>query len=122
MAEQKEQSTRDKLRGATLGRKGQFKTEQVEVNGETFMVKQPSVAERKELFDAVRDDNGNYDLHEALIWSVIKLVYTPDGDERVFDEADYEAMMSEPTGGWVDQLAEHVGDVMYVEAGNEGNG
>lgn len=115
MAEQT-QSLRDRIRGKTLGNKEQFRTREVEVNGETVVVKQPSVGERLELFDDIRDENGNLDHTRLLTWGVIRLVYVPGEDARVFDDADYDELLEHPTNTWVDTLGETVLEVLNVEA------
>lgn len=130
MAEAKQdaprQTARDKIRAATLGNKGQFKTEVVEVNGVSVAVKQPSVGEREDMFAAIDADAGSSAVDYAkmfklMTWGVIKLTYVPDTNERVFDDADYDELMNQPTNDWVDQLGETVLEVLNVEA-DQGKG
>lgn len=120
MAEQKEQSTRDRIRSATLGKKDQFRTETVEVNGVQVALKQPSVGEREEIFAAIRDEQGNLDHVKLLTWGVVKLAYVPGENQRVFDDMDYDELVKHPTNSWVDKLGESVLNVLNVEA-DEGN-
>jgi len=110
-----EKTNRDRIRQATLGSKGQFQTETVEINGVNIQVKQPSVGERDELFDDIRDENGNLDHVKILTWGVIRLAHDPESGERVFDDSDYDAMMEHPTNSWVDTLGEAVLRVLNVE-------
>lgn len=118
--EQKQQSVRDQIRKATLGNKGQFKTEIVKVNDVSVAVKQPSVGEREDIFAAIDADPDSNAVDYAkmfklMVWGVIKLTYVPDTNERVFDDEDYEGLLSQPTNDWVDQLGETVLNVMNVE-------
>lgn len=117
MAEKEAPSLRDQIRSKTVGSKNQFKTERVDVgDGIEVAVKQPSVGERQELFERIRDENGNVDQLALLSWAVIKLTYVPDSQERVFDDTDYDTILEKPTGGWVDRLGEKVLEVLNVDA------
>lgn len=103
----KEQSLRDRLRAKTLGAGTKRREETVEIDGETFVVRQPTVAERSFILRKSGANTGNaeqVEISEMQVWAVIKCVYSPEG-ERVFEDADYEALSNAPTGGFVDQLA-----------------
>ena len=111
----KEQSLRDKLRAKTLG-SSKRKEETVEIDGDTFIVRQPTVAERALILrksGATSGEADKVDIAEMQVWAVIQCVYTPDG-ERVFEEADYEALRNAPTGSYVDKLAAEALRLMNV--------
>ena len=103
----KEQSLRDRLRAKTLGMTSKRKEEIVEIDGETFVVKQPTVAQRSEILKRGKANTGDaerIDIGEMQIWAVIHCTYTPEG-EQVFEPADYEVLKNAPTGSFVDKLA-----------------
>ena len=102
----KEQSARDRLRAKTLGAGGRRQEEIVEIDGEKFVVRQPTVAQRSDIFKKCKANTGEteqVDIGEMQVWAVIHCTYTPEG-EQVFEEADYEALCNQPTGGFVDAL------------------
>lgn len=125
MAEQKQQeqrSTRDVIREKTIGSKRQLRSTRREVNGVEVDIRQPTVGERNEILDLIRDENGNLDQFELLVWGVIRLTYVPDTQERVFEDQDHDAFMQQPTNDWVDELGEAVLDVLNVEKDEQGKG
>jgi len=114
----KEQSLRDRLRAKTLGAGGKRKEEIVEIDGETFIVRQPTVAQRSDILKRSKANTGDterVDIGEMQVWAVIHCTYTPEG-EQVFEEADYDALKNQPTGGFVDQLGAAALRLMNVAA------
>jgi len=107
MASGAKESLRDRMRAATLGAGHKRKEETVEIDGQTFVVRQPTVAERSQILKRSKANTGeleNVDISEMQVWAVIYCTYTPEG-ERVFEDADYEALMNQPSGSFVDALA-----------------
>lgn len=103
----KEKSLRDRLRAKTLGAPKKRDEKIVEIDGEEFLVRQPTVAQRSEILrrsKATTGDVERIDVGEMQVWSVIFCTYTPEG-EQVFEEADYSALKNMPTGGFLDRLA-----------------
>lgn len=119
----KVQNLRDRLRAKTLGAGGKRQEEIIEIDGEKFVVRQPTVAQRSDILrksKATTGDTERIDLAEMQVWAVIHCVYTTEGDQ-VFEPADYEALRNQPTGGFVDTLgaaALRMMNVAAVEAKN----
>lgn len=119
----KEQSLRDRLRAKTLGSGVKRHEEAVEIDGETFIVRQPTVAQRSDILKKSKANTGDterLDIGEMQVWAVIHCTYTPDG-EQVFEPADYDVLRNQPTGSFVDQLgsvALRLMNVAAVEAKN----
>jgi len=119
----KEQSLRDRLRAKTLGSSVKRHEEAVEIDGETFIVRQPTVAQRSDILKKSKANTGDterLDIGEMQVWAVIHCTYTPDG-EQVFEPADYDVLRNQPTGSFVDKLgsvALRLMNVAAVEAKN----
>lgn len=98
-------SLRDELRKITVGSKSDYKTIEIEYQGETVVFKQPSLKQRKEIIEK-SVVNREVDGVAMQVWSVIYLTHDADGN-RVFDESDYDALMNKPAGSFVDKFSEH---------------
>lgn len=115
-------SLKDKLRAKTVGAKKEFRQEEVLFNGETFIVKQPNVAQRAYILSKSKvqsamgkDDPDKMDIGELMVWATIHCTYTPD-NEKVFDESDYESLISQPAGGFVDVFGGTATRLMNVDS------
>jgi len=128
-------SVREKLRTVTIGAPSSFQKEVVEWEGEEFEVRQPSVEQRAKLFRKANvGDEGPQD-HPAKgavkkaeatnvmqqvdmglmqVWATIECVYIPGTDENVFSPQDVDALLKQPSGGFVDQFATVAMDLMNV--------
>lgn len=108
---------RAKLRKATLGAKTSFRKEIVEFNGNKFEIRQPSIKSRAELNERcnIGSNADSPDIFNFLVWAVIKNTYVPDTDINVFDEADYDALVENPTGGFMDTFGEIASNLMNVK-------
>lgn len=112
-----EDEERDAIRTALFSGAPQFRSEVVKINGVEVEVRQPSIRVRRELFNKCTDAQGNIDANEFLVWSIIKNTYKPGTRAtRVFEEGDYEQLMNQPTGGWVDQLIDAMSRLSNPEA------
>jgi hypothetical protein len=116
----KKQSLRDELRAATVGAKKVFRTKSVEWNGLKFEFRQPSLAGRRKLRDKALDDGGMIDIFEALVWGVIWNTYVPGTDELVFEETDYDSLVSTPPGGFMDEFAVEIAELYNLDAASIG--
>ena len=101
---------RKKLRSVTVGAKKQFKSEKIEWQGETFEVRQPSVAQRAEIMKNAQTINADdqqisVDYAKMQVWSVICCTYVPGEDGPIFTAGDYENLAAMPAGGFVDKFA-----------------
>ena len=108
-------SDRDAIRKATLGAKKNFKTEVVAFNGVEVEIRQPSHKARKNLIKKVRDDQGNVDPFDFVVWATIENVYVPGTDEKVFDPEDYDMLMEQPTGSFLDEFGEKAVEIFNPE-------
>ncbi len=112
----KTMSIRDELRAITVGSKKDFTSKTVKFKGKEFEIRQPSIKDRKNLRKYSVDENGDWDVLEALMWMVIFHTYVPGTNERVFEEQDYEELSSMPTGGFIDAFAEVAAKLLNVDA------
>jgi hypothetical protein len=107
---------RDKIRGLTVGRKKQFKRETVDLgDGVIVEVKQPSVKERSKLVQEAHEQGKliagkeqGFDPAVFQVLCIIQLTYEPGTDTRVYERADFDSMMENPTEseGWLDKIGE----------------
>lgn len=107
-------TTRKQTRDALLGAKEEFKAEVVEFNGVKVEIRQPSYKARREIMKRARDGD-NIDPFEFLVWAVIENTYVESGDEKVFEDTDYEALVSRPVGGFIDKFGEKASELMNLE-------
>lgn len=122
-------SRRDDIRAATLGRSPQFrrkliryfppKYEQVfDESGAVVAlehvgfedtpieveIRQPTIKQRNDLLTKCRRPDGSLDEMEFILQCAIRFVHDPDSGERIYDENDYNALISQPAGDFVDQF------------------
>jgi len=108
-------SKRDAIRGKTVGGKKNFRTEIVTVDGEDIEVRQLSVRDRLDVYNRSTKD-GVLDPLQFQIWSVIATCFVPGTKERLFEDADYDSLMDQPTGSFVDKLSEAAVEMLNVES------
>lgn len=135
---------RDVIRTATLGAKRQFKRQIVEYRppifeetavleektgeplgveskvvgyGDPIMVevRQPTIAERNEVFSRFTDKEGGGSQLEIILWMAINQTFVPRTDEKVFDAIDIEALRMQPSGGFVDQFGNTALELMNID-------
>jgi len=92
------------IRSATLGAQNKFKTEDVEHNGIKVKVQQLSYGDRTALLEKCQK-NDKVDTLKLQVYAVIYTVVDPDTGEKVFSEDDYETMIKQPSGGYVDTFS-----------------
>lgn len=114
-------STRDAIRKATIGAKKNFKSEVVEFSGVEVEIRQPSHKRRRELLKKARDKNGDVDPLDFLVWATIENVFVPGTDETVFEEGDYDQLIEQPTGGFLDVLGEKAIEIFNPTEGEDSN-
>ncbi len=121
-----EMSARDRLRAKTVGAAKRFKEEIVEWEGEKFLIRQPSVAQRSAILQKARvktDEQGkvaDMDMAVLQVWAAICCTYVPGEDKPLFEEADVENLMGQPSGGFVDLFGNTALKLMNVEAEKDG--
>lgn len=99
-------SLKDNLRNLTVGSKSEYKTIEIDYQGETVVFKQPSLRQRKDIINKSIGDNKEVDGVSLQVWALIALSHDAEGN-KVFDEADYEALMEKPAGSFVDIFGEN---------------
>jgi hypothetical protein len=113
------QSTRDKLRAATLGAKNNFQKKVVTINGESFELRQMSIRDRSEVRALTVDENGFSDPYAFNVRSVIRCTYAPETGEKVFEDADFEALMDLPADSFMDLLVAEMAKMINVSTDTE---
>lgn len=109
------QSLRDQMRAATLGSKNVFKSEILTHKGLKFEIRQPSIRGRQELRKRLIDQEGTFDVFDALVWMVILYTFVPGTNERVFDEEDYDTIVAHPTGGYMETFSLTAAEFMNMD-------
>lgn len=102
---------RDRLRSMTVGAKKDFRTKLVEVDGEEFEIRQPSIKERSAIIQRAQvglDDDNKPKVDPGImqVESILRLCYVPGTNELVYESGDRENLMGQPTGGFVDELGQ----------------
>lgn len=97
-------SLKDTIRNLTVGKKVDYKTVEMEYEGYKVVFKQPSQKIRRELFEKATKGE-KVDLVALQVWTVIALTYDTEGN-KVFDDADFDTIMNQPAGGFIDLFAE----------------
>jgi len=105
----------EKIRAVTLGAKTQFKKKVFNYNGVDVEFRQPNLKERKVLLNKAKDAKGDFDLTEFLVWSVITNTYVPGTNQKVFTPEDYDAMMEQNGGSFVEVFGNEIAALMSAE-------
>jgi hypothetical protein len=76
----------------------------------TFLLKQPTVAQRNRILAEVRSNSRGGDVDAAGIGksqalAVILCALDPTTEQPVFEEADLESLLAMPAGGFLDELS-----------------
>lgn len=104
---------RNKIRAATVGAPKQFKKELITYNGVEIEIRQPSLKVRKSIGERATQNN-HVDLLEFLVWAVIECTFVPGTDEKVFEIADYEGLISQPTDSFMDEIGEKAASMCNI--------
>lgn len=122
-------SRRDDIRAATLGRNPQFRRKMIkyfppkyqnivnedgqviglehvgfEENPIEVEIRQPTIKQRNELLTSCRRADGSLDEMEFILQCAIRFVHDPDSGERIYSAEDYNTLISQPAGDFVDQF------------------
>ena len=97
---------KDVLRKATVGSNKVFKKSVMDFDGNSVEFRSVTVRDRDNIRNKATDKDGNIQMAAFQIWAIIFMTYVPESDERVFEEADFESLMSQPAGSFVDKFAE----------------
>lgn len=84
-------------------------------------VRQPTVRERNKMINQCRNkDTGVIDELEFVILCAINLAYDPESGENLYEKSDYDSLVNQPAGDFLDQLGELA--VSMLTQGEVGNG
>jgi len=107
-------TTKNDLRSLTVGGKKNFRKKVVEIDEAKFEVRQLSVGDRQKIYD--KSSKGDkISSSDFLVWSVIYCTFVPGTEEKVFDDADYESLMAQPSDSFVDKLGQAAGELLDTE-------
>ena len=95
---------RDKIRAATIGQSQSFRSEIVKVNDVEIEVRQLTIKERSDVVKTFTDQKGDKDPLKMQIHEIIASCYVPNTNEKVFEDTDFEAMVSCYAGSYLDAL------------------
>ena len=114
-------SLKDSIRKSTVGSKSEYKTIEMDFEGNTIVFRQASLRDRKEIIGRSVEDK-EVDGVALQVWAVIYLTHDAEGN-RVFDEADFDSLMEKPAGSFVDDFSEKalklLGNMGEEEAAND---
>lgn len=113
-------STRDEIRSATVGSKKNFRKETLLYNGMEIEFRQPSIRLRKEIHNKSQvegedKDISKIDIWAYMVWSVIFCSFVPGTNDKIFEEGDYENLMEQPAGGFVDEFSTKISELLNVD-------
>ena len=114
-------SNREALRASALKTRQPRKTI-VEFDSQKYEVRAPSVKQRSEILQraGVLDDDKKTkktDTGRMQVAAVVFCTFDPDSGERVFENADVEALLEDEAGGIVDALSTPA--IAYLNASND---
>lgn len=92
------------IRSATIGSQNKFRSEKAKHGDIEVEVRQLSYADRTALLEKCTEGEKLNTL-KLQVYSVIYTVHDPETGERVFDESDYETMVEQPSGGYIDTFS-----------------
>ena len=96
-------STKD-IRNALIGSKPEFKSEQVEVGGQKIEIRQLTVGDRNGLLEKCKNDKG-VDGLKLQVYAVIMTAHDPESGEKIFSPSDFDSLVAQPSGGFVDTVS-----------------
>lgn len=108
MAQSKTQSLREQI----LNQSPKTKKEDVDYYGIPVQLRGLRVRERQEIFEKSRNENGDVDGIKAVILAILKCTVDPNSGEQVFEDTDYDTLMNEQSGGFVDTVMPVVNRLM----------
>lgn len=110
-------SSVSEIRAATLSITPKFVTRKYVVNGAEIVLRQPTIKTRGEIYRRSTGQDGKVDSDLKAIWTLIYCAVDSDGN-RVYSDADFDAMMECPTESWVDTCGL---EALYAALGMTGN-
>ncbi len=104
-------SKRDQIR-QNIFQARKFKTKKLQILGTDVEIRQPSVGT---ILDAQQED----DQKKSLVYIMVNYCYVPGTNERVFEDADQEAIMELPVGEWFTELSGAIAELTNIKIGVE---
>ena len=92
------------IRNATIGSKPDFKSETVEHGNAEVEIRQLTVGDRNKLLEQAKGKDG-IDGLKLQVYAVIMTAHDPETGEKVFGPEDYDSLVSQPSGGFVDTFS-----------------
>lgn len=86
----------NKLRNKVLGADPSYKRARFEHDGETYEVRELSLAESKDIDERSKDKKGRVDAYKAMLAAAIRSIHDPATGARVFERSDEAALMRLP--------------------------
>lgn len=108
-------SIKNALRKATIGTAKKFKKVKFTYEGNDFEFRGLTVRDRDDIRAKATDKEGNILGAAFQVWALIYMTYVPETDDKVFSPEDYDMLMSQPAGGFVDVLA---GEALKLMSGD----
>ena len=112
-----EQSQRDKIRAATLGKSKKLESRTITIDGQQVELRQPTVKIRNQLLRYAATPECDVDFNDFLLRAVIQCAYVPGTNERVYEDEDYDVLAERPTNDFVDEFSETIMGLMNVTPG-----
>jgi hypothetical protein len=111
--------SKEQLRSQLLGKNEAFKDLPVEHGGVRFVMRHPTVGERREITqESIDPETGLRDFWLYGLKAAIRLAVDPDTRESIFTDADLDDLLGRPSGGLTDTLFEAALTQMNVRAGD----
>lgn len=100
---------RDELRLGTVGSPVVQNTAIVEWNGRKYEVRRPTLKQTQSIQAMSRKKNGEIDDGLALVQGIIHCVYVPGTNERVYEQADVDAIQGRGIEDFIGAFASALG-------------
>tara|TARA_R110000868_G_scaffold33755_8_gene122246 strand:- start:2009 stop:2365 length:357 start_codon:yes stop_codon:yes gene_type:complete len=95
-------TAKDALRKATVGSKNGLKRETVDIDGNIFEVRQPSLMDKELVYAELKKNTDVPEGVAIIVNMVIACTFVPGTDEKVFDSTDFDNLSSRGSGSFVD--------------------
>ena len=102
---------KDRIRAASVGSMPKPKSVIVDLSDNEdepmlVEVRQPTPRQRQDYLEKCRDEDYTVDSLKMQLYGVIDFTYVPGTDEKVYDEADFDAMANSGLGSFIDKISE----------------
>lgn len=116
MAKNTSSAARNAMRAALFDSKNQtFKVIQITMFGQKVDVRQPSIDQIERITQKFREDTENE--RSAIVRMIISYCYVPGTEEKVFEDADADMLLTLPGGGWLTEFNKAVSALTELDVG-----